>query len=155
MAEVRAKPWGHAWYAHCMALLAPHTSCVFYSYAYLHNVSLCGFQQVGDHQSLVASLRQSAYYHLFKDEVASWEGKLAVLQVRAHTYVFTLTALPATRASPCMSSASTSLNEVCCNVDAEVTSCQEICQPMLTVHAILLKHFLLCLFTGCRKVLAC
>lgn len=39
--------------------------------------------QVGDHQSLVASLRQSAYYHLFKDEVASWEGKLAILQVGA------------------------------------------------------------------------
>jgi len=36
--------------------------------------------EVGDHQSLVASLRQSSYYHLFKDEVASWEMKLSVLQ---------------------------------------------------------------------------
>ena len=38
--------------------------------------------QVGDHQSLVASLRQSSFYHLFKDEVASWEMKLSILQVR-------------------------------------------------------------------------
>ena len=37
--------------------------------------------QVGDHQSLVASLRQSSFYHLFKDEVASWENKLSLLQV--------------------------------------------------------------------------
>ncbi len=26
--------------------------------------------EVGDHQSLVASLRQSAYYNMFKDEVS-------------------------------------------------------------------------------------
>ncbi len=36
---------------------------------------------MGDHQSLVASLRQSTYYPLFKDEVAAWEGKLSLLQV--------------------------------------------------------------------------
>lgn len=35
--------------------------------------------EVGDHQSLVASLRQSAYYNMFKDEVSMWEGKLAFL----------------------------------------------------------------------------
>lgn len=40
------------------------------------------YPQVGDHQSLVASLRQSSYYPLFKDEVSVWEGKLALLQVR-------------------------------------------------------------------------
>jgi len=37
--------------------------------------------QVGDHQSLVASLRQSSYYPQFKDEVSSWEMKLSILQV--------------------------------------------------------------------------
>ena len=37
--------------------------------------------EVGDHQSLVASLRTSAYYNMFKDEVSSWEGKLGLLQV--------------------------------------------------------------------------
>lgn len=36
--------------------------------------------EVGDHQSLVASLKQSNFYSLFKDEVSSWENKLAFLQ---------------------------------------------------------------------------
>ncbi|GLI62890.1 cytoplasmic dynein 1b heavy chain [Volvox africanus] len=36
--------------------------------------------EVGDNQSLVASLKQSNYYTLFKDEVLSWENKLSFLQ---------------------------------------------------------------------------
>ncbi|KAL0018230.1 hypothetical protein WJX79_009392, partial [Trebouxia sp. C0005] len=35
--------------------------------------------EVGDHQSLVASLKQAAYFHLFKDEAGVWERRLAVL----------------------------------------------------------------------------
>ncbi|KAL3130926.1 hypothetical protein ABBQ38_000251 [Trebouxia sp. C0009 RCD-2024] len=35
--------------------------------------------EVGDHQSLVASLKQAAYFHLFKDEAGVWEQRLAVL----------------------------------------------------------------------------
>ncbi|KAL0047749.1 hypothetical protein WJX82_010930, partial [Trebouxia sp. C0006] len=35
--------------------------------------------EVGDHQSLVASLKQAAYFHLFKDEAGAWERRLAVL----------------------------------------------------------------------------
>ncbi|WIA17572.1 hypothetical protein OEZ85_014399 [Tetradesmus obliquus] len=35
--------------------------------------------ELGNHQSLVASLKMSAYHHLFKDEVASWESRLATL----------------------------------------------------------------------------
>nr|ADI46936.1 DHC1bm [Volvox carteri f. nagariensis] len=36
--------------------------------------------EVGDHQSLIASLKQSSYYGMFKDEVLSWESKLSFLQ---------------------------------------------------------------------------
>ncbi|KAG2426397.1 hypothetical protein HYH02_014824 [Chlamydomonas schloesseri] len=36
--------------------------------------------EVGDNQSLVASLKQSSYYNMFKDEVSSWENKLSFLQ---------------------------------------------------------------------------
>ncbi len=36
--------------------------------------------EVGDNQSLVASLKQSGYYNMFKDEVSSWENKLSFLQ---------------------------------------------------------------------------
>lgn len=36
--------------------------------------------EVGDHQSMVASLKQSSYLHLFKDEVNNWEGKFGFLQ---------------------------------------------------------------------------
>nr|ADI46856.1 DHC1bf [Volvox carteri f. nagariensis] len=36
--------------------------------------------EVGDNQSLVASLKQSNYYGMFKDEVSSWEAKLSFLQ---------------------------------------------------------------------------
>ncbi|KAG1663699.1 hypothetical protein FOA52_013267 [Chlamydomonas sp. UWO 241] len=36
--------------------------------------------EVGDHQSMVASLKSSVMYHLFKDEVTTWEGKFGFLQ---------------------------------------------------------------------------
>nr|BCL66104.1 cytoplasmic dynein 1b heavy chain [Volvox africanus] len=36
--------------------------------------------EVGDNQSLVASLKQSNYYSMFKDEVSTWENKLSFLQ---------------------------------------------------------------------------
>ncbi|KAG2486208.1 hypothetical protein HYH03_015170 [Edaphochlamys debaryana] len=36
--------------------------------------------EVGDNQSLVASLKQSSYYNMFKDEVSSWENRLSFLQ---------------------------------------------------------------------------
>ncbi|KAK9815706.1 hypothetical protein WJX72_008353 [[Myrmecia] bisecta] len=35
--------------------------------------------EIGDQQSLVASLRQSPYFHLFKDETIGWETRLATL----------------------------------------------------------------------------
>ena len=36
--------------------------------------------EVGDHQSMVASLKQSPLLPLFKDEVSNWEGKFGFLQ---------------------------------------------------------------------------
>ncbi|MEW5298927.1 MAG: hypothetical protein WDW36_001997 [Sanguina aurantia] len=36
--------------------------------------------EVGDNQSLVASLRGSSFYNMFKDEISTWEGKLSFLQ---------------------------------------------------------------------------
>jgi Dynein heavy chain, N-terminal region 2 len=36
--------------------------------------------EVGDHQSLVASLRQSAHAGAFQDAIAGWERRLQVLQ---------------------------------------------------------------------------
>ena len=36
--------------------------------------------QVGDHQSMVASLKQSPYFPLFKDEVNNWDYKFGFLQ---------------------------------------------------------------------------
>jgi hypothetical protein len=35
--------------------------------------------EVGEKQSLAGSLRQSAYYALFKDQIEGWEKRLAVL----------------------------------------------------------------------------
>eukprot|EP00878_Enallax_costatus_P024703 GHUV01026383.1.p1 GENE.GHUV01026383.1~~GHUV01026383.1.p1 ORF type:complete len:1576 (+),score=459.42 GHUV01026383.1:1611-6338(+) len=35
--------------------------------------------ELGNHQSLVASLKTSHYYSMFKDEVASWESRLSTL----------------------------------------------------------------------------